>query len=69
MTFGKIIENKRKKKKLSQIELGKLAGITRNTVYNIEKGFFNPSSATLVRLMKILELSQNDIASIIQENN
>lgn len=45
----------RQNKKLSQEELAKLVGTTRQTIIAIEKGVFNPSAKLALLLCIILE--------------
>ena len=51
----------RAKKKLSQEELAKLVGTTRQTIIAIEKGSFNPSTKLALLLSTILECKIDDI--------
>lgn len=49
----------RKKKGLSQIELGQIAGITERTIYNYEIGDKYPKPRTLASLANALEVSED----------
>ena len=47
----------RKKKKLSQTELGHLCDLDRQAMWRIEKGKTNPTTLTLVKISRALEIS------------
>lgn len=59
---GILLREARKKKGLSQEELGILLNYSNNTIYNWEKGLSQPSTYnTLIKLGRILDLSPIDI--------
>ncbi len=47
----------RKKKKISQTELGYLCDLDRQAMWRIEKGKTNPTTLTLVKICRALEIS------------
>lgn len=49
----------RKRRGLSQIELGRLSGITERTIYNYESGENYPKSKNLAKLARALEVSED----------
>ena len=51
----------RKSKKISQDELAKMIGTTRQTIISIEKGVFNPSAKLALLLCIALEVSFEEI--------
>ena len=53
----------RKKKGLSQIELGKIAGITERTIYNYETGEKYPKPRTLASLANALDVPEQLLES------
>ncbi len=57
--FPERLRELRKQKKMSQSELGKLAGIHYTHVGRYERGLSRPSSDTLQRLSVILEVSSD----------
>jgi len=60
--IGKNIKKLRKQKALSQDRLSKLADISYNTVIKLESGgITNPSSDTLQKLAKALEISIDEL--------
>ena len=72
MEIGKNILNLRKKKGLSQEELGEKIGVTRQTISNWELGITNPNPDQLKEISKefnisIDELLDNDIRDVLVE--
>lgn len=53
-TFGKIIQTRRKSRKIAQAELGEIAGVSPRTLRDIEKGIANPELETLIRICNVL---------------
>ncbi len=51
----------RKSKKLSQDELAKIVGTTRQTIISIEKGIFNPSAKLALLISIALDSKFEDI--------
>lgn len=51
----------RQEKNLSQAELAKAVGVSRQTVNMIENGDYNPTVALCVRLCKVLDVTLNDL--------
>lgn len=62
MTLGERISYSRKKKGLSQEELAKLIGLSRQFVGHMETDIKKPSLETLIKLAKILEVSLDFLA-------
>lgn len=56
----------RKEKKISVADLSAKAGVTRERIYQIERGTSQPSFALLVKLADVLGVTTNDI---LQENS
>lgn len=63
LAVGRYISDLRMKKNLSQTECGKLAGISRSTMSDIEKGFRLPSGKDVISLCHVLGVTPNDIFS------
>lgn len=65
MDDGLILKNKlaqiRKEKGLSQAELAKMVGVSRNTISSIETGQFNPTAKLALILCIALEKKFEDI--------
>lgn len=55
--FGQLLLKRRLAAGLSQAELGRLAGLTRGTISNIEEGRTTPAGETMRRLSGVLALS------------
>lgn len=56
-----IIKNKRLEMNLSQRELAKKAGVSYNTIYNVEKGASNSNLLTYQKICKALNLNFSDL--------
>ncbi|WAC13287.1 helix-turn-helix domain-containing protein [Dyadobacter pollutisoli] len=52
--IGKIIQSRRKSRKIIQEELADIAGVSPRTLRDIEKGVANPELETLLRICKVL---------------
>jgi transcriptional regulator with XRE-family HTH domain len=68
--FGRTVEKARKKAKLSRAELAKRAGLSENTVRNVEEGANVPTQATLLRLLAVRELGlgADDVPWLLTES-
>lgn len=55
------LQSVRKSKKISQDELAKMVGTTRQTIISIEKGIFNPSAKLALLLCIALEVKFEDL--------
>ncbi len=55
------MRNARLKKELSQAELAKQIGVSRQTVNMIESGTYNPTVELCIRLCKALDVTLNDL--------
>jgi len=53
-SIGKIIQTRRKSRKIVQVQLADIAGISLRTLREIEKGIANPELDTLMRICKVL---------------
>ena len=59
MSLGERLKQARKAKKLTQKQLGVLAGVTGSAIGNYENGVSSPNEETLIRLMQILVVDAN----------
>lgn len=57
MLFGKRLKELRKSKKMSQIELANLIGVTQATIANYEKDQRSPNIDTIIELSRLFEVS------------
>jgi transcriptional regulator with XRE-family HTH domain len=68
--IGKNIKKLRQEKGISQDKLSKLADISLNTVVKIELDQSpNPTLETIQKLAKALDVSLNDLISLVPESN
>ena len=54
---------------VNQTEMGKLAGVSRQTISQIERGDYSPSVALALKLAKICEVNVEDIFIYEEEIN
>ena len=53
---------------INQTELGKLAGVSRQTISLIERGDYSPSVTLALKIAKILNATVEDLFSYLEEN-
>ena len=58
----------RAEKGLSQGDLAKLVGVSRQTISLIERGDYNPSVTLALKIAKILNATVEDMFSYLEEN-
>ena len=63
MTFGERIKNIRKKKNITQAELGKRAGITQQAICKLERMYNLPKYTTVEKLARALDVSLAELTS------
>lgn len=63
---GKVMQNLRKRKGISQEVLSGLAGLDRTHYSKIERGLRSPTIQTLFKISQALELSPHEIISEIE---
>ena len=54
---------------VNQTEMGKLAGVSRQTISQIERGDYSPSVTLALKIAKICEVSVEDIFIYVEEIN
>ena len=59
----------RSKLGINQTELGKRAGVSRQTISLIERGDYSPSVTLALKLAKICQVTVEDIFSYTEEEN
>lgn len=52
-----VIKQKRKEKKMTQSNLGKSVGLTKSSIYRIEKAVFSPNSDLLFLILEELDIT------------
>jgi transcriptional regulator with XRE-family HTH domain len=67
--FGKILQEERKGKKISQEKLAKLTGLDRTFISLIENGKRNPTFTTILKICSALEINPSDLFSIYEETD
>ena len=54
---------------INQQEMGRLAGVSRQTISQIERGDYSPSVTLALKLAKICQVSVEDIFSYEEDEN
>jgi transcriptional regulator with XRE-family HTH domain len=67
--FGKILQEERKAKKISQEKLAKLAGLDRTFISLIENGKRSPTFSTILKICSVLEITPSDLFSIYEKKD
>ncbi|MDO5047977.1 MAG: helix-turn-helix transcriptional regulator [Anaerococcus sp.] len=57
----------RKEKGLNQEDLGKLVGVSRQTISLIERGDYNPSIIVCLKLARVFEKSVEEVFSYVED--
>jgi y4mF family transcriptional regulator len=57
--IGKSIKERRKTLRLTQPHLAEMAGISKNTLYKIERGQANPTLNVLIKILELLGMEFN----------
>jgi y4mF family transcriptional regulator len=52
--LGKVVKTRRKDLKITQPQLADLAGISKNTLYKLERGISNPTIEVLMKIADVL---------------
>jgi y4mF family transcriptional regulator len=55
--IGKMVQYHRKKAQLSRVALAEIAGVGKTVVYDVEKGKTTIQMATLLKILKVLNIS------------
>ena len=63
MPLNNTLKVQRAKLGINQGELGKLAGVSRQTISSIERGEYNPSITLVLKLAKIFGVTVEEIFS------
>lgn len=56
LQIGEVIKERRNSLRINQINLAEMAGISKNTLYKIERGQANPTIEVLKKIVDILGL-------------
>lgn len=69
MPLNNTLKVQRAKLGINQGELGKLAGVSRQTISSIERGEYNPSITLVLKLSKIFGVPVEEIFSYKEEQD
>lgn len=67
--FGKILQEERKAKKISQEKLAKLTGLDRTFISLIENGKRSPTFSTILKICSALEMDPSNLFSIYEKKD
>jgi transcriptional regulator with XRE-family HTH domain len=67
--FGKILQEQRKAKKVSQEKLAKLTGLDRTFISLIENGKRNPTFTTILKICSALDIEPSELFSIYEKKD
>ena len=67
--LGKILQDERKAKKISQEKLAKLTGLDRTFISLIENGKRNPTFTTILKICSALEIEPSELFSIYEKKD
>ena len=67
MTFGERVHLMRRRRKMTQRELGEAVGVSKTTIFRIEKGdFADAMGQTIARMARVLNVSGNYLLGLEQ---
>ena len=69
MALENRLKELRARMNINQSELGKLAGVSRQTISLIERGDYSPSVTLALKLAKIFHVSVEDIFTYTEEDS
>jgi transcriptional regulator with XRE-family HTH domain len=67
--FGKILQDERKAKKISQEKLAKLTGLDRTFISLVENGKRSPTFSTILKICSALEIDPSKLFSIYEKKD
>jgi transcriptional regulator with XRE-family HTH domain len=67
--FGKILQEERKAKKISQEKLAKLTGLDRTFISLIENGKRSPTFSTILKICSALEILPSELFSKFEDQD
>jgi transcriptional regulator with XRE-family HTH domain len=67
--FGKILQEERKAKKISQEKLAKLTGLDRTFISLIENGKRSPTFSTILKICSALEIDPSELFAIYEKKD
>ena len=67
--FGKIIQEERKAKEISQEKLARLTGLDRTAISLIETGKRSPTFITILKICSAMEIDPSELFSIYEKKD
>jgi transcriptional regulator with XRE-family HTH domain len=67
--FGKLIQQERKAKKISQEKLAKITGLDRTFISLIENGKRSPTLSTILKITSALEIAPSELFSKFEKQS
>jgi transcriptional regulator with XRE-family HTH domain len=67
--FGKILQEERKAKNISQEKLAKITGLDRTFISLIENGKRSPTFSTILKICSALEMDPSELFSIYEKKD
>ena len=67
--LGKILQDERKAKQISQEKLAKLTGLDRTAISLIENGKRSPTFTTILKICSALEIEPSELFSIYEKKD
>jgi len=67
--FGKILQEERKAKNISQEKLAKLTGLDRTAISLIETGKRSPTFSTILKICSALEVEPSQLFSVYEKKD
>jgi transcriptional regulator with XRE-family HTH domain len=67
--FGKILQEERKAKNISQEKLAKLTGLDRTAISLIETGKRSPTFSTILKICSALEVDPSELFSVYEKKD
>jgi transcriptional regulator with XRE-family HTH domain len=64
--FGKLIQQERKAKKISQEKLAKITGLDRTFISLIENGKRSPTLSTILKISSALDIAPSELFSVYE---
>ena len=67
--FGKVLQEERKAKSISQEKLAKLTGLDRTAISLIENGKRSPTFTTILKICSALEIEPSELFSVYEKKD
>ena len=68
MTFGERVHLMRRRRKMTQKEIGEAVGVSKTTIFRIEKGdFADAMGQTIAKMARVLNVSGNYLLGLQEE--